>query len=121
MKLGLVMVLTPDLHEARTFYGDLLELPLKAEGQRELVFDMGGQALHVFRCEAPAPASARHGATAATVVVFEVASIEDRMRELRRRGVEFLHETPARNDLGGFLYAAFRAPGGNVHELIERN
>lgn len=120
VKLGLVMVLTPELAASRRFYGDVLKLPLKAESETELVFDLGGQALHVFRCEASAPGGSRHGATAATVAVFEVASIDEAMRELKEQGVEFLHKAPARNALGGFRYAAFRAPGGNVHELIER-
>lgn len=119
MKLGLIMVLTPDLAQAERFYGDVLELDLKASGPGQLIFDLGGAELHVFECEAPAPAH-RHAASAATVCVFEVASIEEAMARLRARGVLFLHETPAMNALTGMRYAAFEAPGGNVHELMER-
>ena len=49
--------------------------------------------------------------------VVAVASIEDTMADLRARGVEFLHPTPAANRFG--RYAAFRAPGGNVHEIFQ--
>jgi catechol 2,3-dioxygenase-like lactoylglutathione lyase family enzyme len=120
VKLGVVVVLTPDLDEARRFYRDLLGLGLAGESANQLVFDLDGAALHVFSCADPAPGDYRHGATAATVCAFEVVSIEAEMARMRDAGVVFLHSTPAENVLGGLRYAAFRAPGGNVHELIER-
>ena len=70
----------------------------------------------VQRCEAPAPVT-RHGRDAGTTAVFAVASIGDAMTVLRRKGVEFLHDAPASNAFG--RYAAFKAPGGNVHEIFE--
>jgi catechol 2,3-dioxygenase-like lactoylglutathione lyase family enzyme len=114
------VVLTPDLDEARRFYRDILGLGLTGERPDQLVFGLDGGELHVFGCDQAAPADHRHGATAATVCAFEVASIEAEMARLRAAGVVFLHETPAQNPLGGLRYAAFKAPGGNVHELIER-
>lgn len=119
MKLGLMMVLTPDLPEAERFYGEVLGLRLTGRAPNQLIFDLGVTELHVFRCDAPAPVHA-HGASAASVCVFEVPSIDLAMRQMAERGVVFLHKTPAENVLGGFRYAAFEAPGGNVHELMER-
>lgn len=118
MKLGLMMVLTPDLTEAERFYGEILGLRLADRAPNQLVFDLEGTELHVFHDE-PAPAHT-HGASAASVCVFEVTSIEQAMRQMTERGVVFLHKTPAKNALGGFRYAAFQAPGGNVHEIMER-
>jgi hypothetical protein len=42
------------------------------------------------------------------------------MAELKAKGVVFIHQRPAVNVLSGARYAAFRAPGGNVHEIMER-
>lgn len=120
MKLGSILVFAPDLAEAEAFYRDTLGLALRHSTPRQLVFDLSGVDLHVIRCEAPAPESHRHAATAATVCVFEVPSLAAEMRRLRALGVAFLHRTAATNPLTGELYAAFRAPGGNVHELSER-
>jgi len=120
MQLGVIVILTPDLDEARRFYRDVLGLKLRREAANQLIFDLGGAELHVFSCADPAPAAYRHGATAATVCAFEVASIEAEMERMQARGVVFLHAKPAENALSGVRYAAFRAPGGNVHELIER-
>ncbi len=80
MKLGLLMVLTPDLPEAERFYGEALGLRLTGRAPNQLIFDVDGTELHVFRCDAPAPAHA-HGASAASVCVFEVASIDLAMRQ----------------------------------------
>jgi catechol 2,3-dioxygenase-like lactoylglutathione lyase family enzyme len=119
MKLGLIMVLTPDLAEAERFYGGVLDLELKMKASDQLVFDLGETELHVFRCAESAPEQ-RHAASAATVCVFEVPSIEAAMRRMNDQGVVFLHETPAENPQSNIRYAAFRAPGGNVHEIMER-
>lgn len=119
MKLGLMMVLTPDLAEAGAFYGDVLGLRLTASTPSQLIFDVAGAELHIFQCAERAPAHA-HGASAATICVFEVPSIDAAMREMTEKGAVFLHDAPAENALGGFRYAAFRAPGGNVHEIMER-
>ena len=117
MKLATLMVLTPDLIEARRFYEGVLGFMVVSQSDDLLVLDHEGAAFHVFRCEAPAP-DARHGRVAASVLVFGVASVDAAMAQMRAKGVEFLHETPGSNAFG--CYAAFRAPGGNVHEIFER-
>lgn len=119
LKAGPLLVMTPDLDAARRFYGDVLGLALRAEFGDQLVFALPPADLHVFRCEAPAPAS-RHGRDGAGVITFEVASLVQAMAALKARGVRFLHEAPAANADCGWLYAAFEAPGGLVHELVER-
>jgi catechol 2,3-dioxygenase-like lactoylglutathione lyase family enzyme len=120
VKLGMIVVLTPDLIEARRFYGHLLGLTLVRDSTSQLIFDLAGTEFHVFGCTGAAPAGSRHGATAATVCAFEVASVEAEMSRLGALGVVFLHGRPAENALSGIRYAAFEAPGGNVHELVER-
>jgi catechol 2,3-dioxygenase-like lactoylglutathione lyase family enzyme len=120
MKLGVIVVLTPDLDEARRFYRDVLDLKLTGETANQLAFDLAGTEFHVFSCTDAAPGAYRHGATAATVCAFEVASIEAEMRRMTAAGVVFLHARPAENAFSGTRYAAFQAPGGNVHEIVER-
>ena len=113
------MVLTPDLAEAERFYNDVLGFVLIDKVPNQLIFDVEGTEFHVFRCEHAAPAHT-HGSSAATICVFEVPSIDLAMRRMTESGVVFLHQTPAVNPHSGFRYAAFQAPGGNVHEIMER-
>ena len=116
VKLAILMVLTPDLIEAQAFYEGVLGFSVHKASEDLLVLDHQGVALHVYRCEAPAPVL-RHGRDAATTAVFAVASIEDAMTVLTQKGVKFLHNAPASNAFG--RYAAFKAPGGNIHEIFE--
>jgi len=120
MKLGPSLVMTPDLGEALTFYREVLGLSLLAQSASQLVFGSGTWALHVFRCEGPAAAQ-QHGRDASSVISFETESLAETMVALQARGIEFLHASPARNELASLSYAAFRAPGGNVHELVQRD
>lgn len=113
------MVLTPDLAEAERFYGEALALAPIDKSSNQLVYDLVGTEFRVIRCDKAADAR-KHAASAATICIFEVDSIDAEMGRMRERGVVFIHETPAQSPDGGFRYAAFHAPGGNVHEIMER-
>jgi catechol 2,3-dioxygenase-like lactoylglutathione lyase family enzyme len=119
LSLGPLLVMTPDLDGARAFYGEVLCLSLSAAFDNQLVFALPGGALHVFRCENGAP-PAQHGRDGASVITFEVTSVAEAMATLQARGVRFLHRRPATNADVGWSYAAFEAPGGLTHELVER-
>ena len=117
MKLGMIMMFVPDLDEAKRFYGDVLGFEIKSERVERLEFLHEGIEFVAFKCEEPA-VPREYGRSARSVFVFDVESVSDSMKELKGRGVKFIHEHPAENDL--CLYAAFFDPFGNVHELCER-
>ena len=117
MKLGMIMLFVPDLDEAKRFYCDVLGFEIKSERVERLEFIHETIEFIAFKCEEPA-VTREYGRTARSVFVFDVESIIDSMRELKARGVKFVHEQPTENDLCG--YAAFFDPFGNVHELCER-
>jgi catechol 2,3-dioxygenase-like lactoylglutathione lyase family enzyme len=102
------------------FYSDALGLALIEKTSNQLVFEFAGTELRVFRCTEAAEAR-KHAASAATICIFEVASIDAEMSRMKEQGVVFIHERPAQSPDGGFRYAAFHAPGGNVHEIMERS
>jgi glyoxylase I family protein len=117
MKLGMIMLFVPDLDEAKRFYCDVLGFEIKSERDERLEFFHEPSEFIAFKCEDPA-VTREYGRSARSVFVFDVESIVDSMRELKVRGVKFVHEEPAENDL--CRYAAFFDPFGNVHELCER-
>lgn len=116
MRLATLMILTPDIVEARRFYGEVLGFAVVSQTDDFLELAHQGAALHVFKCAEPAPPT-EHGATAASVFVFEVGDIDAAMADLRAKGVVFLHDAPAANAFG--RYAAFQAPGGLIHEIFQ--
>jgi len=120
MKLGPTVVMTSDVEAAFEFYAGVLRLSLIRRSADQLVFEAGGGSLHVFRCDHPADAS-RHGSCASSVITFEVESLDAEVQRMRGLGVTFIHDVPGRNELARLKYVAFIAPGGNVHELVERS
>jgi catechol 2,3-dioxygenase-like lactoylglutathione lyase family enzyme len=116
MILGKIMIFVSDLTEAKRFYCDVLGFPLKSEKENRLEFTHVGCEFIAFKCEKNALVE-DYSNFARSVFVFEVASIDETLRDLRGKGVRFLHEKPAENDFS--RYAAFLDPFGNVHEIFE--
>jgi len=117
MKLGKMMIFVTDLAEAKQFYGDVLGFRLKSEDERSLEFEQEGCELIAFKCRQNGSID-NYSEVARSVFVFEVASIDEALTDLRAKGVRFLHPEPAVNKFG--RYAAFSDPFGNVHEIFER-
>ena len=116
MKLGKILIFVSDLLVAKRFYCDLLGFPLKAEQEGRLDFAHEGCEFTAFKCEKDTTAD-NYSNEARSVFVFEVASVDQALRELRAKGVRFLHDEPAENEFS--RYAAFVDPFGNVHEIYE--
>lgn len=55
--------------------------------------------------------------TAQTLICIQTDDITASLRDLKSKGVELIHEAPLEFPAG--LYAAFKDPFGNVHELVE--
>jgi catechol 2,3-dioxygenase-like lactoylglutathione lyase family enzyme len=112
----MMMIFVSDLAEARRFYRDVLGFPLKSEREGRLEFVHEGCDFIAFECDRNAAVD-DYSRAARSVFVFEVPSVGEAMDDLRARGVRFLHERPAENEL--CRYAAFVDPFGNVHEIYE--
>lgn len=110
------MIFVPDLEEAKRFYCDILGFPLKDEDGSRLAFVHEGCDFIAFKCERDAVLE-DYSRVARSVFVFEVASIDEALQDLRAKGVRFLHAEPAENEFS--RYAAFLDPFGNVHEIYE--
>ena len=117
MKLGMILIFVSDLEEAKRFYRDILGFPIKSQRPDRVEFVHDGCDFIAFKCEKDATVE-DYSRAARSVFVFEVASIDSSLGELRAKGVTFLHEQPAENEF--CRYAAMLDPFGNVHELYER-
>lgn len=110
------MIFVPDLEEAKQFYCGILGFPLKADNRNHLAFAHAGCDFIAFKCERSVTVE-NYSQVARSVFVFEVASIDQALADLRAKGVSFLHEEPAENEFS--RYAAFTDPFGIVHEIYE--
>jgi glyoxylase I family protein len=111
MKLGIMMIFVTDLALAKQFYCDVLGFRLLSEDMNWLEFEHPGCRFVAFKCSSNANID-RYSDVARSVFVFEVPSIDESMRDLRSKGVKFLHARPAENEFS--RYAAFADPFGNV-------
>ncbi|MGI8468334.1 MAG: VOC family protein [Pyrinomonadaceae bacterium] len=116
LRLGKIMIFVSDVAEAKRFYCDVLGFPLKLETENRLEFAHECCDFIAFKCEKNA-AIEDYGNAARSVFVFEVDSVEKTMRDLKTKGVKFLHEKPSENEFS--RYAAFADSFGNVHEIFE--
>ena len=111
------MLLVPDLREAKRFYCEVLGFDISSETHDRLTFSGAGCEMVAFRCE-KAGEIGDYANEGRSVLVFSVQSIEETIRDLKAKGVIFLHSTPADNEIG--RYAAFVDPFGIVHEIMEK-
>lgn len=118
MKLGIMMIFVTDLAVAKEFYCDVLGFPLLSEDTNRIEFEHPGCRFVAFKCRSNAKMDS-YSDVARSVFVFEVSSIDESMRDMRSKGVKFLHAQPSDNDFS--RYAAFTDPFGNVHEIYELN
>ena len=110
-------VATAQPDRARTFYSDVLGLPLVVEHDFAMVYDVGGTTLRVQKVRDLRPQDF-------TVLGWVVDDIEAEVDELARRGVTFLRVDGLPQDArgiwtppGGQKVCWFKDPDGNTLSL----
>ena len=113
------MVAVKDLERARKFYEGVLGLtPVGPKDPEVQVYQTGDSRLAVY-------VSQYAGTNRATTLTWEVESVEDVVRDLKARNVEFEHydlpETKRQGDVhvsGSMKNAWFKDPDGNILAIM---
>ena len=113
------MVAVKDLGRARQFYEGVLGLtPVGPKDPEVQVYQTGDSRLAVY-------VSQYAGTNRATTLTWEVESVEDVVRDLKARNVEFEHydmpETKRQGDVhvsGSIKNAWFKDPDGNILAIM---
>lgn len=113
------IVWTADIQAATVFYRDVLQLEKKEVSDGAVVFDVGGSELRVS--PVPSTRPSEH-----TVFGFAVGDVDQAVRHLGKRGVEFVRFANfPQDDLGilltpdGSRVAWFRDPDGNLISVVQ--
>ena len=104
-----------NLDTAKTFYEDTIGLkPIDSEGDELIVFKSGNSTINVYR-------SQYAGTNKATAVTWMLDDVEDAVRALKAKGVQFEHyDMPGMSRqgdvyIGGDMKVAwFKDPDGNI-------
>lgn len=99
----ITFILTRDRAQAKAFYGDVLDLPLKSEDDFAVVFDLQGVPLRITTVPSHQPGM--H-----TVLGWSVTDIAATIAQLKARGVEFNIYDGFGQDENGI----WNAPGGGA-------
>lgn len=118
LRVALVQINVSDLDQAIAWYQDALGFTVAEEHYHHPVaVDLVHEGCRLLLHGAERPARIDYPEVAQTLVCFETDDITATLDSLRRNGAELLHDVPEVFPAG--LFAAFRDPFGNVHELVE--
>lgn len=110
------LLVVSSLSISREFYVNILGLKILEEYEDSLKFQVGSHNVFMFQGTMEA-IDYEHGFNANSALVFTVSGLDEKMKELKSKGVVFIHESPNKNRWG--RYAAFKDPSGITHELME--
>lgn len=115
------MIAVTDIDRAKRFYEDTLGLTATDISDDFFMLRSGGTDLSVYKSEFA-------GTNKATLLTFDVDSVEAEVRDLKEKGVSFEHYDleglTAEGDVykgPGMKTAWFKDPDGNILSLIEED
>ncbi|KGJ90766.1 VOC family protein [Colwellia psychrerythraea] len=110
------LLVVQDLLISKKFYIDVLGLILVEEYEDSLKLKNGSHNVFMFGGAMEA-ANYKHGFNSNSSLVLTVRNLDEKIEELKSKGVVFVHKSPHENRWG--RYAAFKDPSGIVNELME--
>ena len=116
MKNPSTLLVVHNLLESKDFYDNILGLTIVEEYKDSSKLKIGSHNVFMFQGTMPAKNS-EHGYNANSSLVILVSHLDEKIIELKSKGVVFVHQSPNENRWG--RYAAFLDPSGIVNELME--
>jgi predicted enzyme related to lactoylglutathione lyase len=110
------LLVVQDLLASRDFYVDTLGLTIVEEYEDSLKLKSGSHNVLMFQGTMEAK-NYEHGYNSNSSLVLTVSNLDEKINELKSKGVIFVHKSPNENRWG--RYAAFKDPSGIVNELME--
>lgn len=100
------------------FYSDVLGVKVKNKEHYPNIVELdSGTELPLILNLVEEKVSVNYPRQSQSLFNFQSENLKDEMVRLKQKGVEFIHDEPQDSPVG--IFAAFRDPSGNVHELIE--
>jgi lactoylglutathione lyase len=117
-KVCIIQIGVSDMDKAIDWYSNILGFEVSKEHYyHPVAVDLVHEGCRLLLHEADKPAQIDYPNVAQTLICIQTDDLISSMSDLKNKGVEFIHETPQKLPAG--VYAAFKDPFGNVHELVE--
>lgn len=115
--VSMILINVCDMDQAMDFYCNKLGFTVHSRKLYPRMIRLEHGPLPIILYRVPTPAKVDYPRVAQILLNFHTEDLAASIRDLKRKGVEFIHDAPQPCPLG--VYAAFRDPFGNVHELVE--
>lgn len=117
-KVCIIQISVSDLDQAIDWYCKTLGFEVSKEYYNyPVAVDLVHKGCRLLLHKAENPTHIDYPNVAQTLICMQTDNLLETMNDLKTKGVEFIHEAPQNFPDG--LYAAFRDPFGNIHELVE--
>jgi len=116
-KICVVQINVTDMDLAIDFYCNNLGFEVKSKQYYPDIVRLDHEGFFLLLYRVSEPAHIHYPHVAQTMINIQTDDLAASLRDLKSKGAELIHETPQACPAG--IYAAFRDPFGNVHELLE--
>ncbi len=110
------LLVVHNLSVSKEFYVNVLGFNIIEEYEDSLKLKIGSHNIFMFQGTMTAT-NYEHGYSSNSSLVLTVSDLDNKIEELKSKGVVFIHKSPNENRWG--RYAAFKDPSGIVLELME--
>lgn len=110
------LLVVQNLEVSKEFYVNVLGLELIEDHSDCIKLKVGHHEVIMFQGNMES-VEYEHGYNANSTLVFTVHNLDEKISELKSKGIVFVHKSPNQNRWG--RYAAFKDPSGIVHEMME--
>lgn len=116
-KVCVIQINVSDMNDAIDFYCNKLGFEVRSKRYYPDIVDLVHDAIPLILYKVPKHTKIDYPNVAQTLINIQTDNLDSSLKDLKSKGVELIHETPQDCPVG--VYAAFRDPFGNVHELVE--
>lgn len=116
-RVCVIQVNVTDMERAIEFYCDTIGFEVSSKEYYPAIVSLKHEPIPFILNLVEKPVEIDYPRQAQSLLNIQTESLATAMEVLKAKGVEFVHDTPQPCPVG--VYAAFRDPFGNVHELLE--
>ena len=117
-KVCIIQINVSDMDKAIDWYSETLGFEVSKEHYHyPVAVDLVHEGCRLILHIADKPTHIDYPRIVQTLICIQIDNLTTSMNDLKNKGVEFIHGEP--QSFPGGLFAAFRDPFGNVHELVE--
>lgn len=116
-RVCVIQINVTDMDEAIDFYSNKLGFEVSSRDHYPAIVKLANESVPIILYQVENKTNFDYPNSTQTLVNIETDDLLRRLDELKRAGVEVLHEIPENCPVG--IYAGIKDPSGNVLELVE--